>query len=144
MAGAQFSANGYTVRLQGYTELVRALRRTDDMVYPYLRRELLDIAGDVRSVARTYVKHRTGRHGGPNVPRLAPSIRSGVTTQGASVFSSAPHSIVQDVGGRVGHGAILKRSEVSHYMTDAVRDSQPYVTRRLEVLLSEIEHTFEV
>lgn len=111
----------------------------------------MDVAGDVRSTARSYVTHKTGRHGGANVPHLAPSIRASVTAYGASVYSDAPQAIVQDSGGRVGrktpghpHGVtILQRANVSHYMTEAVREAQPYVTRRLEMLLDELERGFE-
>lgn len=140
---AQFRTSGYATRIHGYQELQRALRRTEGKVYPRLRRELLEIAGDVRTTARVYVPHKTGRHGGANVPKLAPSIRSSVTSYGASVFSAAPHSIVQDVGGRVGNGTILKRADASHYMSHAVRDSLPYVNRRLEGLMGELERSFE-
>lgn len=139
----QFHSDGYSTRITGYTELQRALKRTDSRAYPYLRRELLNIAGDVRTTARVYVPHKTGRHGGPGVEKLGPSIRTNVTSYGASVSSGAPHSIVQDVGGRVGNGAIIRRADASHYMTMAVRDSQPYVTRRLNVLMNELERSFE-
>lgn len=110
-----------------------------------LRAELRDIAKDVRDTARVYVSHKTGRHGGADVPRLGPSIKASVTTAGASVYSDAPHSIVQDVGGRVGRNraTLLKRSEVSHYMTQATQDAQPYVTKRLEGMLGEFEREFE-
>lgn len=133
------------IAVRGLTGLQRALRRADTETGKRLRRELRDIAKDVRDTAQTYVTHRTGRHGGADVPRLADSLKVSVTTTGATVFSEAPHAAVQDQGGRVGRNraTLLKRANVSHYMSNAVRDAQPYVTRRLEELMDELERDFE-
>lgn len=131
-----------SVRVTGLNELQRAFKRLDADGAKKLRRELRDIANDVRDTARSYVPHKTGRHG-TDGPRLAPSIRSNVTAYGASVSSDAVHSIVQDVGGRVGNHTILQRANVSHYMTEAVQDAQPYVTRRMSMLLDELGKEFE-
>lgn len=123
---------------------MRALKRVEGDAGKNLRRELRDIANDIRDTARAGVGHKTGRHGGSGT-RLAQSIKSRVTGTGASIYSAAPHAIVQDVGGRVGHGkqTILKRADVSHYMTEAVDDARPYVNRRLDELLAEFGREFE-
>lgn len=67
-----------------------------------------------------------------------------IRQSGASVYSDAPHSRVQDEGGQVGRNraTLLKRGEVSQYMTRAVRDSNALVSRRLEGLLADIERDF--
>lgn len=124
---------------------MRALKRVQGDAAKLLRRELRDIADDVKMDAQANVTHKTGRHGGPNVPHLGPSIKSSTTGTGASIYSDAPHAIVQDVGGQVGRdrSALLKRADVSHYMSKAVEDARPYVNRRLEELLDEFGREFE-
>lgn len=122
---------------------MRALKRVEGDAAKLLRRELRDIADDVKMDAQANVTHKTGRHGGPNVPHLGPSIKSSTTGTGASIYSDAPQAIVQDVGGQVGNSAILRRADVSHYMTKAVEDARPYVNRRLEELLDEFGREFE-
>lgn len=134
----------FAVSVRGLTELQRALKRSDTFVSKRLRKELSDTAKDVRDTARSGVPHKTGRHGGSGI-RLAPSIKSSATTKGASVYSDAPHAIVQDVGGRVGrnHATILSRASVSHYMTEAVEEAKPYVMKRMEGLLDDLARNFE-
>jgi hypothetical protein len=131
------------VAVSGLAPLLRALKQVEGDAGKNLRRELAEIAKDVRTTASAGVSHKTGRHG--KGPRLAQSIKSRATATGASVYSDAPHAIVQDVGGRVGRGhlTLLKRSEVSRYMTEAVHEARPYIDRRMTELLNEFGHEFE-
>lgn len=52
---------------------------------------------------------------------------------------------MQDQGGRVGrnHATLLKRSDVSQYMTKAVRDSSPAVEKQVDELLDQLGRNFE-
>lgn len=121
-------------------ELREALRRlAGPDVNRLMKAELRAIANEVRNQARAGVSNRSGRGKGD----LARSIRASVTQRGASVYSGLPYARVQDEGGRVGHGAILKRADVSQYMTRATRNSQATVSRRLQGLLDAITSEFE-
>lgn len=133
------------VAIEGLTALQRAFRRISKDAAKDLRRELRTIARGVAVVARRNVPHKTGRHGGPDVPYLEKTIRTSVTLTGASVYSDAPHAYVQDRGGQVGrdHATLLKRADVSHYMTNAVRDSRGDVERRLGRLMDELGRDYE-
>lgn len=97
----------------------------------------------MQAKARANVQHKTGRHGGPDVPKLAGSIRIGQTTSALSVYSNAPHARVQDEGGRVGHGAVITRASASAYMTKAVQQSQGDVEKALGGLGDDIANEFE-
>lgn len=90
------------------------------------------------------VTHKTGRHGNDG-PRLAASIRIGVNQRSVSIYSSAIHAIVQDQGGQVGrhHSTLLKRGEVSQYMTKAVRQTSGEVGSRINRVLDDVAHDFE-
>jgi hypothetical protein len=134
---------GEAIVVSDLAPLMKALRRIEGTAARDLRRELREIANDVKMTAQAGVRHTTGRHGGPNVPRLAQSIKATTTGSGASVYSQAPHAAVQDVGGQIGHGAIIPRARASHYMTGAVREAQPYISRRMEGLLDEFGREFE-
>jgi len=142
---APLRRRGDAIAVRGLSELQRALRKAEGNTGKNLRKALREVAKDVRDAARGNVEHRTGRHGGADVPRLGPSIKAGVTAVGASIYSNAPHSIVQDQGGQVGiaRATLLKRASVSRYMTRAVVDSQPTVERKMDEVLDELGRDFE-
>lgn len=131
------------VRVQGLPELQRAFRRIGGDLPKATRKTLRAIAKPVQEKAKANVQHKTGRHGGASVPHLASSIRIGVTSRSVSVYSNAPHALVQDQGGRVGHGAVITRASASAYMTKAVQESQPEVENALGNLGDDIARTFE-
>jgi hypothetical protein len=132
------------IAIRGLKELQAALKRSDEVAAKALRTELRGIADTVRDKARGNVTHKTGRHGGADVPRLGPSIKTSVTNTGASIYSKAPHAIVQDTGGQVGRGksTLLKRASVSRYMTKAVAESEGDVERAMDRVLDDIGKDF--
>jgi phage gpG-like protein len=134
---------GEAIVVSDLAPLMKALRRIEGTAARDLRRELREIANDVKMTAQAGVRHTTGRHGGPNLPRLRDSIKASTTNAGASIYSESPYASVQDVGGQVGKGAIIRRASASHYMTGAVREAQPYISRRMEGLLDEFGREFE-
>lgn len=105
-----------------------------------MRRSLREIAEPVRARARANVKHKTGRRGAGSP--LEPSIRIGVTARAVSVYSNKPHAAVQDLGGRVGQGALITRASASAYMTKAVQESGADVETSLEHLGERIAYKF--
>lgn len=129
--------NDTAVNVRGLTELQRALRRAEGTTGKELRKGLREIAKGIQKDARGNITHKTGRHG---KVRLSGSIRTSVTTKGASVFSNAPHALVQDVGGQVGRNraALLQRASVSQYMLKATRGAGPRIERELENLLDKL------
>ena len=106
-----------------------------------LRAELKAVAEPVRAKAKANVQHKTGRHGQERT-RLADTIKVSATQRAVSVYSSSPYAAVQDVGGRVGHGALISRASASHYMTKAVQDSQHDTEAALDRLGQTIERKY--
>lgn len=131
------------VAVEGLAGLQRALRRVEGSARRDLLRELRAIAKTVRDAAKANVSHRSGRHG--QGPTIEDSLRISVRQAGVSVYTDAPHARVQDQGGQVGrdHATLLKRAEVSQYMTRAVRDEQPRMSQRLQGLLATFGAEFE-
>lgn len=139
---------GEALAVTGLRDLQRALKQAGDDAGPKLRRVLREIAEDVRNEAQANAPVGDGRSGDPG--RLRASIRTSVGQRSVSVYSNADYAYVQDRGGWVGrygggtHGAtLLKRAEVSAYMTRAVRDSQQLVSQYLMGVLDDIERNFE-
>lgn len=137
-----FTVSQHAQGVKGLAPLQRALKHAEGGSARELRKELKDIAEDVKMDAQANVSHRTGRSGGSGY-HLGPSIKTSVAQRGAMLYSEAPHSIVHDVGGRVGKGAIISRSSASRYMWNAVSEAGPYVSRRLDGLLESIGAEFE-
>lgn len=129
--------------LSGFTEVQRALAEIDNGTAKELRRRLRIVGQDVAEVAGRNVSHKTGRHG-PG-PRLGGSIKVTVSRGSASVYSTAPHGGAQNVGGRVGRrgATILKRADVSGYMTHAVQSEREHVADELDGLLDWLDKTFK-
>lgn len=130
--------------VRGLSELQRALRRAEGDAQKHLRAELKTAASVAREKARGFITHTTGRRGNAGPP-LADTLRVSVTQAGASVWSDAPHAVVQDVGGRVGRGqlTVLRRGEVSRYMTRGVQSAQPEIEARVNAALDRVERDFE-
>ncbi len=123
------------VVVQGLAEMQRALRRAEHDLGPQLKKRLKEAGVQiVAPAARASAPRGTRAHAGV---KLADSIRTGVTQRGAWVASSAIHGGVQNYGGRVGrnHATVLKRGDVSQYMTGAVKRTQANVTEHVEGVL---------
>lgn len=139
----KYVANEGTIVVEGLTALQRALRLAEGNADKNLRKRLRSAAEPVKTAAKANVTHKTGRHGNDG-PRLASSIRIGVNARSVSIYSAAVHAIVQDQGGQVGRGrqTLLKRSEVSQYMTRAVQRTSAVVAERIDGVLDDLERDF--
>jgi phage gpG-like protein len=145
----------YAVRDQGlamvgFQQLNAALQRIGggraDYGLAYELQRRLRIVGDtIARSAPSFITHRTGRHGDVANPTLEESVRTSVTQRSASVYSTALHGGVQNVGGKVGrnHATILKRAEVSRWMIQAVTTNRAFVEGELDGLLDWLTAEFE-
>lgn len=144
----------YAVRDQGlavvgYQQLQAALQRIGGGKGDYglayeVQRRVRIIGEAVAQAAPKFVSHRTGRHGDPGNPSLESSVRVSATQWSASVYSTALHGGVQNVGGKVGrnHATLLKRADVSAWMIKAVGSERAFVAAEIEDLLSWLEREF--
>lgn len=124
------------VYVQGLSDMQRVLKKGGNRLAPELRQRLKDVGeGIVAPVARRYapqgVRSARYRFSGPS---LHESIKVGATRTGATVYSASIYGGAQNFGGRVGrnHATILRRADVSQYMTRAVRDTAPTTVRHVE------------
>lgn len=125
--------------VHGLADMQRVLRKAEHELAPQLRQRLKDTGeGIVAPVARRYapvgVRSAQYRFGGRT---LAESIRVSATQRGASVYSTAVYGGVQNFGGRVGrnHATVLRRADVSQYMTRAVADTRAPAAAHIEGVL---------
>ena len=127
-----------SVQVRGLAELQRTFRKIGGDLPKNTRKALREIAKPVQKKAQGNIQHTTGRHGGDGPIK----VKIGVAQKAVSVYANAPHSRVQDEGGRVGHGAIITRASASAYMTKAVKQSQEDVERALSGLGDAIANEF--
>lgn len=141
-SSGKFGRVGETgVVISGFAQLQRALRRVGDGIQPELRTRIKKIGDHVKDVAEANVEHKTGRHSGS--PTIEAGLKVSVQQRGASVYTTAPHGGVQNVGGMVeGRGPHVKRASASHYMDRAVTTSEAFVEQETEGLLDWLETTF--
>jgi hypothetical protein len=141
------------VVLHGFSELNDALARIEGAkgnfgVEYELQQRLRAIGEEVAKAAPQFVTHKTGRHGNPGVQRLEDSVRVSVTTRSASVYSTAEHGGVQNVGGGPhagwpARGPHVRAANASHWMNRAVASKRDYVDAELDGLLDWIEAEFQ-
>lgn len=129
------------IAVSGFSEIQKALATIDKGIQRELTKRLRKVGHGVALTAGRNVTSRTGRHSGQRIER---SIKVAVNRNSASVYSTAPQGGVQNVGGRVGrhHATLIKRSDVSQYMTKAVSSSRDEVTQDLEGLLDWLTEEF--
>lgn len=130
--------------VQGLADMQRVLRKAEHELAPQLRQRLKETGeGIVAPAARRYaprgVRSARYRFGGRD---LSESIRVSATQRGASVYSTAIYGGVQNYGGRVGrnHATVLRRADVSGYMTRAVADTRTRATEHVEGVLDWLQH----
>lgn len=111
-------------------------------VEPELQARIREIGERVREVATGNVSHRTGRHS--KGKRLEDSLKVSSTLKSASVYATAVHGGVANVGGRIGRNraTLITRAEASHFMDRAVKSEQPFVETELRAVLSWLMTTF--
>lgn len=130
---------GSAVHVEGLTSLLRALRRAETGADRELKGRLRKMAEPIRDRARANVEHKTGRHGDPDLPPLADTIKIGVTQKAVSVYSASPYSARQDRGGYGNHGSLITRANASAYMTRAVEQGQANIADEVENLWEDME-----
>lgn len=136
MAGAKgLKQTDQSVQVFGLAELQRALKATGQEASKATRAALRGIARPVQRRAQGNAPVDSGK--------LRGSIRIGVTTKSVSVYSNKPYAAVQDLGGRIGKGAVIQRADASHYMTNAYRDSKPDTEQALRELSDRIADEYE-
>lgn len=135
---AKVKRSGDAVHVRGLASMQRAFRQVEGDLSKTLRKELREAAKPIAAKAQSNVPHKTGRHGkdGPI------KVRVGVTQKAVSIYSNAPHSAVQDMGGRVGHGAVITRASASAYMSKAVKSSRADIEAGLERVGRTIEQEY--
>lgn len=131
------------IAVDGLKALQGAFKRAAGEADKELRKELQSLGRPIAESARSRITHKTDRHGDPHLPHLADTIRVSATQAGVSIYSVQPYAAVQDFGGRVGNDAVVKRADVSQYMTGAVRAAAPDIERKLETVLDNIGAEFE-
>jgi hypothetical protein len=141
------AAAGNAVVVQGFEQLQRALLRIEGGINPELRLRLKAIGLAVAHTAAGNVPHATGRHGDPDVPLLEDSIKVSTTLRSASIYATAVHGGVQNVGGgpHAGWGARgphVKRADASHYMDRAVETEAAFVLQEINELITWVTTTF--
>jgi hypothetical protein len=140
------------VGVSGFAQLSRALQRLEGgrgnfgIAYEVQRR--LRVVGEtIAKAAPKFVTHSTGRHGSPDNPRLEDSVRVSVTARSASVYSTAEHGGVQNVGGgpRAGwpaRGPHVRRDKASQWMNKAVASEREFVKDEMDGLLDWVVEEF--
>lgn len=124
------------VYVQGLTSMRRVLRESQHTLGPQLQSRLRAtgegiVAPAARRLAPRGERSALYRFAGQS---LHESIRTSVTLRGASVYSTVDWGGVQNYGGRVGRNqaTLLRRADVSRYMTRAVAETRPAATRHIE------------
>lgn len=125
------------VYVEGLAAMQRVLFRAGHELGPELRLRLKAAVEQVRVTAQADAPSRSGR--------LRASIRVSVTQRSASLYSTAIYGGVQNYGGKVGrdHATLLKRAEVSQYMTRAAQSNKERVAREVEGVLDWLTHQLE-
>lgn len=129
--------------VDGLKELRKALKQTDAETDKFVRQRLKEIVAITRNRAASNAP--VGQRSAPGHVHLRDAIKTSVAARSASVFTTAPHGYVQDRGGKVGRegSTILKREDVSQYMTKAQTQSAPETAHELEALLDDIERELD-
>ncbi len=137
----------------GFKELNAALNRigygkSDFGIEYELQRRLRIVGETVAKSAPGFVTHKTDRHGGPGNPRLEDSVRVSVTQKSASVFSTAEHGGVQNVGGGphagwAARGPHVQKDKASRWMIRAVAANREVVAQQMDGLLDWVVDEFQ-
>lgn len=124
----------YGVAVVGFEEVYRALKGIEGDLPKQVRKNLRLIGKIVKDQAEANAGNI--RKSGA----LAGSIKVSLSPKAASVFSTAPHGGVQNVGGGPhagwsARGPHVKRANASHYMNKAVDSTRGEVQQAMEELM---------
>lgn len=118
----------------GFTEIYRALKAIEGGMPREVRAMFRAIGEAVKEQAAANVTHRW-----PDRPvsiRLAESLKVSITQTRASVYSTAPHGGVQNVGGwSKSSGPHVSRGNASHYMNHAADEKRGWVAEQMDAVL---------
>jgi hypothetical protein len=141
------------ILVNGFAGLQRALERIEGGKSNFglsyeLQKRLRTWGETVAKSAPGFVTHRTGRHGGPGNPRLEDAVKVSVTTKSASVYSTALHGGVQNVGGGphagwAARGPHVRKANASGWMNRAVASNAAFVEAEMNGLLDWLVREFE-
>lgn len=142
------------IAMHGFTALQQALlsiqERADYGMAYELQARLRLLGEKIAKDAPGFVTHYSGHRGPypkePDNPRLGESVRVNVTTRAASIYSTAMHGGVQNVGGQVGRGrsALIERAKASHWMSKAVSTNYAFLQMEIEGLLDWVVREFQI
>jgi hypothetical protein len=128
--------------VQGFEDLQRALRATEIGVQKEVQSRIKVIGAHVAEAAKGNVPHATGRHS--SEPSIEAGMRVSAVLRGASIYTTAVHGGVQNVGAwSKARGPHIRRQDASHYMDRAVTSSKPFVEAETQAVLDWITTTFE-
>lgn len=131
------AGEGGAVAVQGFAQLMAALRRIEGETQVELQAKLREIGAAVALVAAS--KAPRGSTG-----VLQHSIKESVVLRGASVYSTAVYGGAQNYGAwSPGRGPHIKRANASHYMTRAVDETAPWVAAEFDSILEWVMTTFQ-
>lgn len=125
------------VYLEGLSDLRRALKRVDRELDRSLAKSLREIGKKVRDRVRAGALRFAQSH------TLEKSLRYSVKQKTASIYSDVVYSRVQEYGGRVGHGAVIRRADAHHYMTEGIAASRRVIDSNLESVLDDLAAAYE-
>lgn len=119
------------VYAQGLAGIQRVLKRSEHELAPQLKTRLRQGGELVVPVAKANAPFGSRYNFGTP---LRDTIKTSVTQRGASMYSTSVYGGVQNYGGRVGrnHATVLKRANVSQYMTKAVDSTHVAVVAHVE------------
>lgn len=146
-----YAVRDQAIYMVGFTQLQKALSTIEGkgeygLEYE-LQKRLRDVGEKVAHAAPAFVTHRTG-HGGSAGIRLEDSVRVSVTKKTASVYSTAVHGGVQNVGGGPAagwshRGPHVRRANASRWMIRAVQSERQAVQDEFDGLLDWVAKEFQ-
>ena len=140
---AENGAYGDAILMIGFTDLQRSLTTLagrGNFGIDYEMKERLRAIGEkVAAAAPAFVPHKTGKRGGGEGGPLEGSVRVSVTTNRATVYSTAVYGGVQQHGGGphtgwANRGPHVRSANASHWMSRAVRSMQGDVQAEVDAL----------
>lgn len=131
------------VAVSGFAQIQRGLASIEGGAKSEVRKRFVEVGGYVKTRAAANVTHKTGRHVG--IPSIEDGLKISVLQKGVSIYTTAPHGGVQNVGAwtRQGRGPHVSRKNASRYMDRAVKQSAPFVERETQAVIDWALKSFE-
>ncbi len=141
------AAENNAIVVEGLADLQRALRATEVGVEKEVQARIRLIGEEVKRRAAANVQHKTNRHAADG-ESIEARMGISVVLRGASIYTTAIHGGVQNVGGGphagwAARGPHIKRADASHYMDRAVTSSRAFVEQETEAVMDWLQTTFQ-